>query len=563
MVSSADETCVKAAECSIIVPLFNKVELTEACIRAIENQTDPDLYELVVVDNASTDGTPNFCAQLNDDIVVVRNEVNLGFAAACNQGADIATGRNLLFLNNDTEVHAGWLEPLLSHMEDPSVGAVGSKLLFPDGTIQHCGVVMVRSAAKADDFTPVHWLYGAPADTAEANVVRDYQVVTAASVLVRRSTFFELGKFDEGFWNGYEDVDLCLKIKDRGERIIYEPASVITHFESASGPERFRRVDDNVVRLLDRWSGRVTIDIHVNADGEITADPDGVFGDVSFTTSDNSAPRHHIEPDALSETLAPAVLRDREATLELIELNQVGRELQLARSGRDVCWLEGEETNPLVTIRIATFNRGQVVVERAIASALAQTYANIEVLVVGDACDNPTTRAVEAVVDSRVRFLRLPTRGLYPADPRHRWMVAGGHPMLVALDLARGSWIAPCDDDDELTADHVEVLLSNAKQRRLEMVWSKANCETKPGRWRELGHADLQCGHVSHGSVMYSLGLRRVLPNVRSWRIGEPGDWNLWRRMNNLGVRMGFVDHLTYTHYVEATHRPELVEAAT
>ena len=547
------------ARASIVVPLFNKVELTRACVASVVEHTAPGTYELVLVDNASTDETPAFCASLPDDVVVIRNEENLGFARASNQGAEAATGDHLVFLNNDTEVHEGWLEPLLDHL-DAGVGAVGSKLLFPDGTVQHCGVVLVHQASRPDWFTPVHWKYGAAADDPEVNETRRYQVVTAACMGVRRDAWTAAGAFHTGYWNGYEDVDLCLTIGQLGFEIVYEPTSVVTHFESASGPERFRKVTHNEQLLMDRWLGRVTHDVLVDHDGTATADPEGVLAHMIDPTTTASAPADTattslIAPEAQSVMRTTEVLHERETTLEVLELARMTGELERRRGTSDVVWLEGEDPEPLVTIRIATYNRGQMVVDRAVASALAQTYRNIEVLVVGDACDDATTAALSAVDDPRVRFVRLPTRGLYPENPEHRWMVAGGHPMVTALDLARGSWIAPCDDDDELTPDHVEVLLGEAKRRRLEMVWSIADCETPNGRWRQIGREQLTCGHITHGSVMYSLGLRDVLPNVRSWRAGEPGDWNLWRRMHNLGVRMGFVDQITYIHYAEARHR--------
>src|SRR3954452_19677248 len=169
--------------------------------------------------------------------------------------------------------------------------------------------------------------------------------------------------------------------------------------------------------------------------------------------------------------------RERLARLEERRL------LDVVRAGRDVCWVDEHEAQPLVTVRIATYNRGPLVAERAIASALAQTYEHIEVLVVGDSCDEATERAVRSVRDARLRFVNLPARGLYPAHRRHRWMVAGTVPMNAAVTLARGAWIAPCDDDDELTDDHVEVLLAAARGRRLEFVYSKADWEILPGSW--------------------------------------------------------------------------------
>ncbi|HTY72807.1 MAG TPA: glycosyltransferase, partial [Actinomycetes bacterium] len=180
---------------------------------------------------------------------------------------------------------------------------------------------------------------------------------------------------------------------------------------------------------------------------------------------------------------------------------------------------------------------------------LAQTYERIEVLVVGDACDEATSRAVESVADSRIRFVNLPRRGTYPRDPLNLWRVAGVHPMNAALTLARGDWIAPCDDDDEFTPTHVEELLATAKLGRHEMVHSKALLACEGGGWRVVGRPRLREGSISHGSVLYSAGLRFFRMSDTCWRLGEPADWNLWKRMRAAGVRIGFHDNVTYRHY--------------
>lgn len=225
--------------------------------------------------------------------------------------------------------------------------------------------------------------------------------------------------------------------------------------------------------------------------------------------------------------------------------------LHEARRGEDVCWMDTTLDEPLVTIRIATFNRRQMVVDRAIASALAQSYERIEILVLGDNCDPETERAVRSVGDPRLRFYNLPHRGVYPSEPSRRWYVAGAAPMNAALHLARGAWIAPCDDDDELTKDHVAVLLAKAKAARLEMVYGKAICEGADGHWSEIGEWPLRRGAISHGSVLYSLGLRSFSYRQSCWRAEEPADWNLWRRMALAGVRIGFLDAVVYRHYRE------------
>ena len=231
------------------------------------------------------------------------------------------------------------------------------------------------------------------------------------------------------------------------------------------------------------------------------------------------------------------------------------RLLAQARGLNDVCWAATDEAEPLVTVRIATYNRGPLVAERAIASALRQTYERLEILVIGDHCDEPTERAIRSLNDPRLRFINLAERGLYPTDPMLRWMVAGAAPMNAALAIAQGAWIAPCDDDDEITDDHVEVLLREARQRRLEFVWSKATMEVEAGKWATVGSSPLAHGGLTHGSVLYAGGLRFFRHNENSWKLAEPGDWNLWRRMQAAEVKMGFVDQVTYRHYLETFRR--------
>lgn len=205
---------------------------------------------------------------------------------------------------------------------------------------------------------------------------------------------------------------------------------------------------------------------------------------------------------------------------------------------------------PLVTVRIATYNRGPLVAERAIHSALAQTHPNIEVVVVGDHCDELTERAVRSVRDSRVRFENLSRRGPYPTDPEMRWMVAGTAPMNRALELARGSWIAPLDDDDEFTPDHVEVLLAACRERDLDMAYGIAESETESGEWICVGAWPLQHGAIVHASVLHRAGLP-LRHDIDSWRVDEPGDWNLWRRLRDAGARIGFVERVVCRHYRE------------
>ena len=232
------------------------------------------------------------------------------------------------------------------------------------------------------------------------------------------------------------------------------------------------------------------------------------------------------------------------------------RYLAWVRNGRELCY--GDETEPLVTIRVATYGTGRTVVERALATALDQTYRNLEILVIGDNCAQDTVDAIAELDDPRIRFVNLPARGLYPPLAHHRRKVAGAHPMTVGNILASGAWIAPCDDDDELTPDHVEVLLEAARSRRLEMVYSKTEDESAPGVWTSVGREPLARGDVGHGSVMFRSELRFMPYSLTCWKMREPSDWNLWKRMLRIGVKTGFVDHVTYRHHLSEAGRTRL-----
>ncbi len=251
--------------CSIIIPVHNNRPLTEQCLTALASATPELPYEVVVVDNGSTDGTPEFLRRLGGDVQIIRNEDNRGFSKACNQGARVAKGRYLVFLNNDTIPQQNWLAPLVQEVEEhPEVGVVGSKLLYPDGTIQHAGVVFSR-----EEGLPYHIYQRWPADAPAVNKRREVQAVSAACVLIRRDLFNAVGGFDETFVNGFEDVDLCLKVRERGKQVIYQPRSVLYHLESQT-PGRHANDSDDFRCLRERWKDHWWLadqDLHYYTDG--------------------------------------------------------------------------------------------------------------------------------------------------------------------------------------------------------------------------------------------------------------------------------------------------------
>ena len=251
----------KPVECSIIIPVFNQIHHTKRCLDFIQKNSPKHCYEIIVVDNHSTDGTEEFLREAAG-LKVIRNDTNLGFAKACNQGAGAASHEFILFLNNDVKVQKGWLAPLvMTLLQDTEVAVVGSKLLYSNGKIQHAGVITVEDAVKSRSLIPWHVYYRLDGTLPEANIPREYSCVTGACLLTRKSVFEQLGKFDEAYWNGYEDVDYCYKVGTAGHKIVYRPESVAIHYESQSGSERCVSDVENFAKLVAKWHGKIPVDI--------------------------------------------------------------------------------------------------------------------------------------------------------------------------------------------------------------------------------------------------------------------------------------------------------------
>lgn len=242
-----------AAQVSVVVPVHGRAGLTRRCLERVLADLPPGC-EVVVADDASPDGTPEALAALGGTIRVLRLEENRGFAAACNAGAEAATGELLVFLNNDTEPQAGWLAALRRCTEEhPEADVVGAKLLYPTGAIQHAGV------AFGQDGYPHNLYAGLPGEHPAANRPRRLQAVTGACMLVRRQAFERAGGFDERFRNSLEDVDLCLRIGADGGEVRYCPTAVVTHLESATRG-REEKFEASVDLYRERWRERVRRD---------------------------------------------------------------------------------------------------------------------------------------------------------------------------------------------------------------------------------------------------------------------------------------------------------------
>ncbi|MDX2188164.1 MAG: glycosyltransferase family 2 protein [Opitutaceae bacterium] len=230
---------------SLVVPTYNCLALTQAFHRSLLATLPKDTaWELIYVDDGSTDGTRDWLASIaNETIRVLLNERNLGYAAANNRAVALSRAPLLALLNNDLVLTPGWLEPMLSALRLPHVGIVGN-VQFAVGTklLDHAGIHIDAKARP----THVRVLSGFTPE------VTYWPAVTGACCLLKRETWDTVGGFDERFQNGGEDVDFCLKLAAHGLRCAVANRSKILHHVSSS-PNRKLRDEHNSFRLTRAW----------------------------------------------------------------------------------------------------------------------------------------------------------------------------------------------------------------------------------------------------------------------------------------------------------------------
>lgn len=219
---------MKSSLVSIIILNWNQLAFLKRCINALLENTAYPNFEIIILDNGSKEeGTKDYLKSL--PFQVIFSSKNLGYAKGNNLAAKYAKGEYFLFLNNDTLAQKNWLSPLVELMNKrPDCGIAGSKLLYPNGHIQHIGVVFDWRGNRR------HIFKNYPADIPPAQEIRECEAVTGACLLIRQKIFEEVGGFDEKFKNGSEDIDLCLKVRAKGYRIFFCPDSVLIHFEKTS-----------------------------------------------------------------------------------------------------------------------------------------------------------------------------------------------------------------------------------------------------------------------------------------------------------------------------------------
>lgn len=239
---------------SIVVPVYNNLTCTLDCLRSLAACNEVVPYEVIVIDDASSDGTREALQDV-PGLRYLRNMANSGFIRSCNAGAALARGRYLVLLNNDTLVQPGWLDALLETFEAyPDTGLVGACLLYPDGTLQEAGCI-IFSDGRAGNYGRLD-----AALDPRYTCVRETDYSSGAAVAIPASLFLQLGGFDEHYLPAYyEDADLAMRVRQMGFKVRYQPHSRVVHLEGVtSGVSEEQGVKShqrsNRFKFAERWA---------------------------------------------------------------------------------------------------------------------------------------------------------------------------------------------------------------------------------------------------------------------------------------------------------------------
>jgi GT2 family glycosyltransferase len=514
--------------CAVVIPTFNGAHLLGTCLESLfSHPPERCEMEVVVVDDASGDGTVERFADHEPPLTIVAHDENLGFAFSCNDGA-AAVGEvdYLVFLNNDTVALAGWLDALVDEITAaPELGAVGSKLLYPDGTVQHAGVVI------GQDRWPHHIYAGFPGEHPAVQRPRRFAAVTAACMLIRRESFEALGGFDTAYINGYEDVDLCLRLaEERGEEVGYCARSVLYHLESVTrwaDDTRSEGVEHNSRRFGERWHHRIEPDdfVHYVADGLIRVQYNATFPLNLWISPLLAAVHREVGPDDSLERLLTtrteqvfelqaerirAALGERRAEIELPNANPLRRRTGgtpefLSRG--EFHSLKGGSGGPRVSVLMPLMDAGGAL-RRILPRLLEQdAVADLEVVGIDSASRDDTIAVLEEfrataisidpaqfdhgltrnllVENARGDFLVFLNEGALPYDDN--WLA----PLLHALSSDPSiagvtSRIVPLPEADRLARHDIELEPSGTEERSVRRVEHWGSYEEMPVEQRRL-----------------------------------------------------------------------------
>ncbi|MFC5741203.1 glycosyltransferase family 2 protein [Dyella tabacisoli] len=260
-----------APRVSLVVPTRNKTKLLRSCLDSILRSTYEN-YEIIVVDNGSTDSSTlrylDKASKLSN-VQVLRYDAPFNYSAINNFAERHATGDVIGLVNNDIEIITpDWMEEMVSHAIRPDVGAVGAMLYYPDGTIQHAGVIVGLGGVAGHAY--LHQPRGYGGSHNRGLLLQNLSAVTAACMLVRREVYNAVGGLDESLKVAFNDVDFCLRVRDAGYRNVWTPYAQMYHLESASRgseitPEQQDRFQREIEFMRSRWGKRLLKDPAYNA----------------------------------------------------------------------------------------------------------------------------------------------------------------------------------------------------------------------------------------------------------------------------------------------------------
>jgi len=388
---------------SVIVPTKDGIEFLKPCIDGLLNKTDYPKFEVIVVNNCSEKPeTHTFLTNVSTDSrikVLDYNQPPFNYSRINNFAVREAAGDILVFLNNDVEViNRDWLREMVSHAIRPEIGAVGARLYYPDDTVQHAGVFLGYKgrAGHFYRYTPRYWM----GHWARGVLTQNLTAVTAACMVIRRAVFDAVGGFDEeNFSITFNDVDLCLRIHQKGYRNLYTPFAELYHLESKTrGLLAIRSEEDYFV---EKWKYLLESDPAYN-------------------------PNITLESEDLSPAFPPRI---RHPWLE--------KKITAFNSG----------DFPLVTIITRTYGERREFLSQALESIFRQTYRPIHVVIVEDGSKSARSLVEKISIPDGVSidYESLPKKGRCYAGNR-------------GLQMARGEMVCFLDDDDQLSPDHIELL---------------------------------------------------------------------------------------------------------
>lgn len=247
---------------SIIIPSRDQGKILNQCLLSIASKSTYDNYEILLIDNGTSDAESltlikNWQKKLESKLKVIEYNIPFNYSRLCNFGASQASGEYLLFLNNDTEViSSDWIEAMLEQAMRDTIGAVGAKLLYPDYTIQHAGVILGLGGVAAHSHRMFHADH--PGYYCCLKTVSNYSAVTGACLMIDRSIFFDVNGFDEVLSVAYNDIDLCLKVLESGYYNVYIPHAELLHHESKSRGldnegEKLERFNKEKLYFVQKW----------------------------------------------------------------------------------------------------------------------------------------------------------------------------------------------------------------------------------------------------------------------------------------------------------------------